>query len=177
MRCGLIVFLVAASIGLCAGNSKAGELKIGHVDLQRLVAQSEAGKAVSKLYAEKQKKYQDDIDARTEKLKILKSELEKEGKLLKTGEQPSIELLRKNQEYGFQSRELQQLSGVYQNELKISDTEMINEVMIRLAPILQAYVQKHGFDYIIRGGEVLLYASSTRDITDDLLKEFNNSIK
>ena len=167
----MLIPMVAVLFVTTAG--MAADLKVGHVNLQRLVSQSSAGKTASELYAAKVKKYQEDLDTRTEKLKKLGEDIEKESKALKQGEQPPRSLVDKNKEYGAQNRELQQLRNSYQSELKIYDDDMTRDVLEKLSPIMAEYAEKNGYDYILRNSDTLIFAKNSRDLTDEIINEFN----
>ena len=123
--------------------------------------------------AAKIKKYQEDLDKRTEKLKKLGEDIEKETKSLKQGEQPPRSLTEKSKDYGAQNRELQQLHTSYQNELKISDDEMTRDVLEKLSPVIAEYADKNGYDYILRSSDNLVFAHARHDLTEKIITEFN----
>ena len=69
-----ILILAALALIPCS-NLQAAELKVAHFDLQRLVAQSDAGKEAREIYLTRVKNYQNEVNARTEKLKKLKDDI------------------------------------------------------------------------------------------------------
>ena len=149
----LVLFLLT---GTAAG---AVELKVGHIDLQRLVLQSDAGKHGQDLLAAKTKSYQDDINIKTEALNKLKAgvtALAKQAKLV-----------------AIRERDLQALVVTYQNNLKAYDAELTRQIVEEFNPILEQYAKRNNYDYIIRNFDGILFANSTHDLTDDFIKEFN----
>jgi len=137
----------------------AVELKVGHLDLQRPVLESYAGKHGQELLAAKTKSYQDEINIKTEALNKLKANgtaTAKQAKLITTRE-----------------RELQALVVTYQNNLKAYDTDLTRKVVEEFNPILEQYAKRNNYDYIIRNFDGILFANSTHDLTEDLIKEFN----
>lgn len=151
----------------------AGDIKLGHIDLQRLISQSDAGKEAREKYLAKAKTYQDEINSRTERLKKLKEAIEQEGKTKGHNDKPSQSLQDKEKEYGTQTRELKRLLGGYQDELKVYDAELIRKVLEAFEPVVAAYARKEGYDYIFRGRDAMMFASDKRDLTEDLIKAFN----
>lgn len=161
-----VIFIFVLSAG-------AADLKIGHVDLQRLMAQSDAGKEMRKLYLDRAKQYQDEINTRSEKLKKLKEDIEAKAKGLKEGDKVPQEMIDKDKEYGVQSRELQRLLGGYQDELKVYDGELTGKVLNEFAPVLKEYATKNKFDYIFIRTETLAYGAEKLDLTEELIDVFN----
>lgn len=137
----------------------AVELKVGHLDLQRLVLQSDAGKNGQELLADKTKSYQNEINIKTEafnKLKAGGTASAKQAKLIATRE-----------------RELQTLVVTYQNNIKAYDADLTRKVVEEFNPILEQYARRNNYDYIIRNFDGILFANSSHDLTEDLIKEFN----
>ena len=56
----LLIFVLAATV------AKAEGLKVGHIDIQRLFAESNAGKEARDQYAAKAKSYQDQLNVTIE---------------------------------------------------------------------------------------------------------------
>lgn len=79
----LINTVTLLAIMFSASLAGAAEMKIGHLDLQRIVAESDAGKIGHELLAAKTKRYQDEINVKIEQVKKLKASQEagpKKGK-------------------------------------------------------------------------------------------------
>lgn len=153
----------------------AAELKVGHFDLQRLIAQSDAGKEAREKYLSRAKNYQDELNSRAEKLKKMKEEVEGEAKRLKENEKPSAQLIEKDKGYAALFRDFQRLQGGYQDELKVYDAELIRKVIEEFTPVIGAYAASNKYDYIFRLNESFAYAGEKRDVTDDLVKVFNKA--
>jgi len=169
-------FLIIAALTLMATASvHAAELKIGHFDLQRLIAQSDAGKEAREKYLSRAKNYQDELKSRAEKLKKMKEEVEGEAKRLKENEKPSALLVEKDKEYAALFRDFQRLQGGYQDELKVYDAELTRKVIEEVAPVIGIYASGNNYDYLFRLNESFAYAVEKRDVTDELVKEFNKA--
>jgi len=173
----LCLFLITALLPQAPIPAAAADLKVGHFDLQRLIAQSDAGREAREQYLGRAKKYQEELNRRGEHLKKLKEEIEKETKQLREEEKPSAQFLARNKEYAAQFREFQRLQGGYQDELKVYDAEMTRKLLDELAPVLADYARRHHFDYLFRLGEPLAFAEEKHDVTDELVKAFNEKRK
>jgi len=158
---------------LVSGVAGAAGIKAGHVDLKRLVEQSDAGKEAREKYLAKAKTYQDEINSRTERLNKLKAEIAKETQALGQTDKPSSSLIDKDKEYGVQVRELQRLLGGYQEELKVYDAELTRKILEEFGPVVAGYAGREGYDYIFRGYDAMVFAGKNGDLTDALITEFN----
>ena len=172
-----LILIALAFVLMQTGSPFAAELNVGHFDLQRLIAQSDAGKDAREKYLSRAKSYQDEINSRTEKLKKMKEDVESEAKKLKENEKPSAKLVEKDKEYAAQFREFQRLSGGYQDELKVYDAELTRKVLEGFAPVLGDFAVKNKYDYLFRVNESLAFAGEKRDVTDELVKAFNKAYK
>lgn len=169
------ILIIATLILMSSATLHAADLKIGHFDLQRLIAQSDSGKEAREKYMSRAKNYQDELNSRAEKLKKMKQAVEDEAKKLKENEKPTASLVEKDKEYAAMFRDFQRLQGGYQDELKVYDAELIRKVMEEFAPVLGKYSAANNYDYIFRLNETFAYAVEKHDVTDELVKAFNKA--
>lgn len=168
--------LIAICI-ICSTMPAWAELKVAHFNLQQVVSLSDAGKEARELHGRKQRSYQEEIDVRAAKLKELKESIDKQAATVRVGEPMPVSLAEKDKEYGVQARELQRLSGGYQEELKVYDAELTRKVVEEFSLVLTEHARKHSYDYILRSPEAMAFASEKLDLTDELVKEFNQRRK
>lgn len=169
------ILIIAALILMPTANLLAADLKVGHFDLPRLVAQSDAGKESREKYLSRVKSYQVEINSRTEKLKQMKESIEGEAKKLKENEKPSAQLVEKDKEYAAMFRDFQRLQGGYQDELKLYDAELTRKVLEEFTPVLADYAASKKFDYLFKLNETFAFAAEKHDVTDELIKAFNKA--
>ena len=169
----LRTLVISALIVLSSATLYAAELKVGHFELQRLIAQSDAGKQARDKYLSRAKNYQDELNNRAEKLKKIKEEVEEGGKKLKENEKPSAQLVEQEKEYAALFRDFQRLQGGYQDELKVYDADLTRKVLEELTPVVRDYATANKYDYLFRLNESFAYAIEKRDVTDELVKAFN----
>ena len=169
----LIIAILVMISNICI----ADELRIGHVDLREVVARSDEGRESRDLYIKRAQKYQEEIDARTEKMKKLKEEIDTATNNLKVKDKLPQNIIEKEKQYGDQARELERILGGYQDELKVYNSELTKKVLDDFAPILADYARTNKYDYIFRGVDGMVYVSSKRDLTNELIREFNNKRK
>jgi len=165
-----IVLLLASAAG-------SAELKLGHIDLQRLVSQSDAGKGARENFKAKNEKFQAEINTRAERLKKMKEELDAEIQGVPKGQKIPQSIVDKDKDYGAQTREQQRLLSESNEELKVYDAELTRKVLDEFSPILAEYAKSNSYDYIFRNADSIAFASDKHDLTDTLIKEFNKKRK
>lgn len=164
-------FVGAALVGFSA------ELKVGVIDLQKAVSQSDAGREAAEKLRLRVKQYQDEITTRSNSLNKLREEIEKEVKGLKQGQPIPQATLEKDRSYSSQARELQRLLGGYQEEAKVYEKELTNKVLEKLSPVLTNFATVGQYDLILRAGDQVVFTSTKQDITDAVIATFNKALK
>ena len=156
---------MALATGICAAESK-----LGYLDIQKALGQSDAGKAVKEQLTAKFKKYQDEINGKQEELKKLKDELETQGSLLAESKRAE-----KEKEYSSKLKNFQEFAKDAQDELQGRDKELTQKVLEAFEKVVQEYGRKNGYTFIFVRSEVMVFADEKVDLTDELLKLFNAS--
>lgn len=154
--------------------AQAEGLKVGHVNMQRIMAESNAGKEARQQYDAKAKGYQDQLDVKIAANKKLKAEIDAGLKQLKPGQKPSQPLLDKQKLLATRDKELQNTLAVYQKELREFDATLTRGIVADFSVVAERYGEANGYDYLIRGLDALIYANKKQEVTDALLGEFNN---
>ena len=151
----------------------AKELKLGYVNLQRALMESDAGKAArEKLKKDAEVKETELTEQQTE-LKALNDDIEKKADVWneETRRAKEIELRKKGQE--FQDKYVQ-----YEQELNLKEKETIEEIIKGLSVTVKDIARKDGYDYIFEkaaGG--ILVAPDGDDLTDKVIESFDKSSK
>lgn len=147
--------------------------KIAFVVLQRVVAESADGKQASaKVQALQQKKVAE-LNERQKGLQGLQEKLDKSGavmsesargELAKQVERTQLDLQRATQDAQAEVQELQQ--------------QLQDEFQRRIAPIIEEVGKERGLHYIFNGPDSgLVWADAALDITTDVVKRFDASLK
>lgn len=143
--------------------------KIGVVDMQRALNETEDGrKAKAKLekYAAKRQK---DLNDKQESLKKLKETLEKQASVL---ERPVLQ--KKYEAYQKQVMELQSTYMEFQREFQAKEGELTQDIVLRMRDIMKRVGQKEGYTLILDRNEGgVVFVPSTYDLTDILIQRYN----
>ena len=174
MRPSSIVIFAATAI-LFAGfaNTVDAQVKIGVVDLQRAINETEDGrqaqKRLKKLFDERQKS----LDAKQNSLKAQKESLERQQGVL------AEDAFRKKAEKFQQDLlELQNEYMQYQQELSQKEAELTQKILEKMQQILRRIGQTDGYTLIVEANEGgVVWVPSNLDLTDVLIQRYNRQTK
>jgi len=169
----VIVFMVLFSSWIF--NAQGAEIKIGYVDLSRTLNESDEGKKATKLLEEMVVGKQAILTEKEGEIKKLKEELEKQ----KQSPMFTADAM-KDKEANLNKlvRDLQIKVNDYQEEVQKKEAEFRTDIIKGLRAIINSYGEKEGFTIIFEyreGG--LLYSQKKIDITDEILKKYNEASK
>lgn len=168
MKKFFLVFSVVILSFLFISPARA-ELKIGVVDLYRVLNESEEGKkAVSELQAMVESK-QKSLEEKQKKITTLKEEFEKKKSVLneeaRKAKEDEIERL---------SRDLQRTAADYQVEIQKKQNEITQSLLKEIRQIINDIAQKEGYTLILEKTEqLILFNSPSIEITDKIISTLN----
>ena len=162
---GLAALLLVASQPKLA----AAQTKIGVVDMQRALAETEDGRkakdGLKKLFEQRQKT----LDKQQNDLKTLKDAVEKQRDVLARDV-----LAKKLEDYQKAFGELQTTYMEFQRELAAKEGELTKPIMERMQRIMRRIGQADGFSLILERAEAgVVYIPSSYDLTDVLIQRYN----
>jgi outer membrane protein len=147
----------------------AAQTKIGVVDMQRALAETEDGRkakeTLKKLFEQRQKT----LDKQQNDLKTLKESVEKQRDVLSRDV-----LAKKLEDYQKAFGELQTTYVEFQRELAAKEGELTKPIMDRMQRIMRRIGQSDGYSLILERAEAgVVYIPSTYDLTDVLIQRYN----
>ena len=147
------------------------KIKIGFIDIQRVIQESQAGKRAKERFQAQVKKAESDIMKERQDLDRLKSDLEKKGPLMKEEE-------RRNMESDFQKRSvaLQRSMSDYQAELQQKNNQLMADILKDLEAIVNEVGKADKFTLILERSQIL-YSDQGIDITSKVIETYNNRNK
>lgn len=147
--------------------------KIAFVVLQRVVAESTDGKQASAKVQALQQRKVGELNERQKTAQSLQEKLDKSGAVMseaarvdltKQVERANVDMQRATQDAQAEVQELQQ--------------QLQEEFQRRIAPIIEAVGKERGLHYIFNGPDSgLVWADAALDITADVVKKFDASMK
>src|SRR6266581_7915875 len=121
----------------------ADGVKLGYVDVQKVLVQSDAGKDAKEQLAGKGNKYETEKNSREEELKKLKGELEKQSVLLS-----DTARVAKEKDYQQKLKEYQRFLKDAQDDLQAKNDDLTSRIIEEIVKVIQDYGRKNGYTYI-----------------------------
>jgi len=171
MKKGMFSTVVLSLCMLAASVVVAGAegVKLGAVDIQKVLHNSEAGKTAKEQLAAKIAKYEAEKNSREDDLKKLKAELEKQNIILNESARNA-----KEKDYQQKLKEYQRFIKDVNDELQGKDDELKNRIIDDTLRVTQEYGRKNGYTFIFVKSEVMMYMDDKVDVTEDIIKLMNS---
>jgi len=163
--CGVVIFSMFGAL------AHGAEIKIGYVDMQRALNESEAGKEAKVAVESEYQKFQNEIVQRQKELKALQETLQRQELMLS-------EKARKERERDYQNKlkEFKRWGEDRQGELKQKERELTKATLNGLGGTVKKLGEQEKFTIILEKNEaIILYASSAIDLTDRVIQIFNST--
>jgi outer membrane protein len=169
-----IITTIALSLSLAFASAAFGAdgVKLGSVDVQKVLLNSDAGKTAKEQLAGKASKYEGEKNSKEEELKKLKADLEKQNVLLSESARGA-----KEKDYQQKLKEYQRFLKDAQDDLQAKNDELTNRIIEEIVKIIQNYGRKNGYTIIFVKNDGMVYLDDKVDLTDEVLKTFNASRK
>jgi outer membrane protein len=161
-------FLLAAALLLCGSSALAEDSKLGFVDMQRALNETEDGKkakaSLKKVFDQKQK----ELDEQQAQLKKDLEDLEKKRTLL-----PADKVREKEAELQSRMQKVQQTYLRHQQDLTGKEQEATAKIFERMTKIISKIAAAENFSMIMDKG-ALVYAKPHLDLTNELIRRYNS---
>jgi outer membrane protein len=166
--------LIGGWLGLSAPSAQTpAASRVGFVDIQRVLARSAAGMSAREQLEKEKATMQKQVDAQRLELEKLRDELEKKGQLL------SAEARREKQEtLERKVRDARRLVDDLQNTLQKKEEAMLAKVLQDVSGLIQKVSKDRGYSIVLeRQRSSVLYASADADLTDDVIRAYDDETK
>ncbi len=169
----IVVLALAAFVLANTASTVNAQVKIGVVDLQRAINETEDGRQakrrLTKLFEERQKK----LDTAQNSLKSQKESIERQQDVLSEDA-----LKKKVEKYQEDLMALQTEYVDYQRELSTKEAELTKKILDRMQAILRRIGQTDGYTLIVEANEGgIVWVPSNLDLTDVLIQRYNSQAK
>ena len=164
------LMLLAASPALVTTEAwSAPELRVAYVDIQKALELSKSGKKAQKGYEQEVKSAQKELDRKKDKFSKLRGDFEKQRGALK-----ETSRLEREEELLQMERDLKRSFKDSQEKLRRRNTLLVADLVKELRRAVSDVGQKKGFTFIFeKGSQAVLYADSNIDITNEVVKVFD----
>jgi outer membrane protein len=156
-------------VSLTAFTAQAADVKIGYVDLQKIVITSDQGKEAMQTLASIEKAKNALISEKVNEIKKLEEEFTKQGAILnpETKQKKQIEHEKLMSEY-------QRMRKDRDEELKKNETEFIQKIVLDVKKLLAQIAEEEGYTAILNEAGVV-YIPDEFNLTDRVIKKFNEA--
>lgn len=161
-------------VGAPATSAQGGATgRVAIIDVSRILARSSAGVAAREQLEREKAAMQKQLDTQQAEVVKLKDELDKKGQLL------SPEARREKQEaLERKVRDMRRLMDDLQASLQKKEEALLAKVLQDLGGLVQKVGKEKNYAVILeRKSSGVLYASPETDVTDDVLKAYDDEIK
>ncbi|WP_419175531.1 OmpH family outer membrane protein [Desulfosediminicola sp.] len=168
-------FVVTVSL-LCAfafaGTGQAfAEVKVGVMNIQKIIALSDAGKAAKKKFEAKMGDLKSKFDVEQQELVALRQEIAKKGSAWSEEKKAS-----KSRDFQKMQRELQEKNDDANFELKQLQEREFEPILKALEGVVNDFGKKNGYTVILDTKMGAIYFAESADVTGALVKELNKAM-
>lgn len=165
-------FVLTCLLVLCLAASASAE-KIGFVDMQAVIAKSEAGSKAMEQLKNQFKGMKDNLDAQKKSLDSLREELQKQSMMLSQEAK-----LDKETQYKRKVRDFQDMGQNYQRKLQQAEQNLSKPIIEKLLAVIEDYGKKNGYSAIFdKQASGLVYLQDNVDLTNTIIAELNKAMR
>ncbi len=168
---GFIVFVCALALCFSGASAFAAPVKIGVVDMQKVLAISDVGKKAQQELEKKMRELQAEFKKDEEKLFALQKEIEKKGSVWS-------DEMKREKAVAFQKKR-RELVGAQEDgrlELKQLEQQLLGPIMAKMEAVLKAEGKKGGYTVILPRNAAL-FLDDRIDLTDMVAKALDRAKK
>ena len=160
--------LALALLCTLAAGARA-DMKLGYVDLQRALNESDAGKAAKERFKVQVDRLQVDLKKKKDALDSMKEQLEKKASVMKPEEARNLE-----SDYQKKLRDFERAYKDSQGELQQKDNELTVELLKELQVVIEEFGKEQGYSIILeQSSSSVLYGSPELDLTEQIIARYN----
>jgi outer membrane protein len=165
----LVTVSVARAQSPAPSTGGGGLHRIAYIDVQRVLARSAAGVAAREQLEREKATMQKEMDGKRVELEKLREEIEKKGALL------TAEARRDKQEqFERKRRDAARLADDFQKELERKESVLLQKVLQEVSGIIERVGKEKNYYMIVeKRGAGLIYAASDADLTDEVIRAFD----
>ncbi|MFQ5665736.1 MAG: OmpH family outer membrane protein [Candidatus Binatia bacterium] len=143
--------------------------KIGYVDLQRALNESDAGKKAKEEFKVQVDKLQANLKKQKDEIDALKNQLERKSVVMKERERSNLE-----DDYRKKLRDFERAYKDSQADLQKKDNELTGVIIKDLQAVIRDYGKQEGYTLILEStSSAVLYGAKSADLTDEIIGRYN----
>ena len=148
-------------------------VRVGYVDLQRILARSQAGIQAREQLEKEKVGMQKQLDGHKVELDKLRDELEKKGQLLSADARRD-----KQDQLERKLRDAQRLAGDLEKELQKKEQNMGAKILRELEGVFTKVGKEKGYAIILERRQAgVVYGAPEADVTEEVIKAFDDETR
>lgn len=164
-------FIILAALLFLFAAPAVAELKVGIVNTQKILKDSEPGRTAMEKLKGDLKEMKDEIDRRQKELEQMKADLEKQSLVLSQEVKADKEL-----EFKRKVRDYQDTVQTFQRKTKAEQDSLSEPILKTTLEVIKEYGKNNGFSMIMDGmGAGILYVDDKVDVTNEIIVELNKA--
>ncbi len=168
IRVGRVVAAIVLAVMAAPAVARA-EVKIGVVDLQRALNESDAGKRAKADFKTRVDKLESQLRGQKEELDRLKEDLERKAAVMREEERRKLQT-----DFEHKRLDLKRKFEDSQAELQKKDSELTGEIIEGLQKVIRQIGESESYTLVLElSSSGVLYNSSSVDITEQVLTAYN----
>jgi outer membrane protein len=167
----LLAGLIFSLLCFAATSCFSADLKIGIMNVQKIIIECEAGKAAKGRFDVKMKELQSTFKGEEQALKELQDEIKKKSSAW--SEEKKAEKVREFQKSG---RELQAKTEDARFEMKSLQDKELEPILKALEKIVDTYGKENKYTAILDSKNGVIYFDEKIDISDAIVKKLNGAL-
>ncbi len=172
IRAGLVCLLLSVFSFAGVVTAEAGEFKVGIMNVQKVLVQSESGQKAKVVFDAKRKELEEKFSGDQAAIVELQQEIEKKGAVW-TKEKKDEKVL----EFNRLRRDLQTKSEDGRLEMKRLQDKELEPILKALEVVVEDFGKNNGYTVILDSKNSVIYFDSANDISDALIVELNKAMK
>ena len=170
---GLVALAWVLTPALAQAPQAPPATRIGYVDLQRILARSQAGVQAREQLEKEKVGMQKQLDGHKVELDKLRDELEKKGQLLSADARRD-----KQDQLERKLRDAQRLAGDLEKELQRKEQNMGAKILRELEGIFTRVGKEKGYALIVERRQAgVVYGAPDVDVTEEVIKAFDDEMR
>ncbi|MFW6052768.1 MAG: OmpH family outer membrane protein [Desulfosalsimonas sp.] len=169
MKAIKIICVILVSVMLAGASALAADVaKIGIIDFQKVLRESEAGKKVQKEIQKEGQEMEADLQNLAKEIEELDKQLSRDSMVMDQDKRRE-----RQQELEDKKRSFQSKRGEYQSRLREMESELVGKLQDEIFSISEEIGKEEGYLLIIERSAAVYYPDSI-DITDKVIKKHND---
>ena len=165
--------LILAVFSFTSVAAAQAPLKIATINIQEALNQVDQGKKAKEDLKKEFEARQKKLDLQQEELKKMQEDLEKKRLVLSQSD-----LKAKEEKFSQKYMELQKNFGDYRQEIATKEAQFTAKIVENLRVLCGEIGKKEGYQLVVENSQgQVLYASEAKDLTDQVVKEYNKRFK